>query len=290
MKSVFSKSNLLHLRLPFSLLLLPVYVFAISQTINLNIFNAVLVFIIWHLLVYPASNAYNSYFDKDEGSIALLKNPPQIQRNLYHLAVTLEWLGVALAAIVGWHFVLCVLLYNALSKAYSHPKIRLKKYPIISFLVVFVFQGWFIYVATYYAVGNIFTGFNAVVGLAGLVCSCLIGASYPLTQVYQHAEDGKRGDKTLSILLGIKGSFLFSGAIFLLGFGLMFLYWQQAQQVVNFYVFATITLPVLGFFVWWFLQILKDETAASYSNMMRMTLISASVLLLYFLWVLVMGC
>ncbi|TAE36167.1 MAG: ubiquinone biosynthesis protein UbiA [Sphingobacteriales bacterium] len=283
--SIFSKANLLHLRLPFSVLLLPVYVFALSQTTNLNVLNAILVFVVWHLLVYPASNAYNSYFDKDEGSIALLKNPPKIQRNLYHLAVTLEWLGVALAAIVGWHFVFCVLFYNALSKAYSYPKIRLKKYPIISFLVVFVFQGWFIYVATYYAVGNIYTGFNAMVFLAGLVCSCLIGASYPLTQVYQHAEDGNRGDKTLSILLGIKGSFLFSGGIFFLGFGLMFLYWQQAQQLLNFYVFGVITLPVLGFFSWWFWQVFKNETAASYQNMMRMTVISAGVLLIYFLWV-----
>ncbi|TAF46144.1 MAG: ubiquinone biosynthesis protein UbiA [Sphingobacteriales bacterium] len=285
--SIFSKANLLHLRLPFSVLLLPVYVFAISQTTNLNVLNALLVFVVWHLLVYPASNAYNSYFDKDEGSIALLKNPPKIQRNLYHLAVTLEWLGVALAAIVSWHFAFCVLLYNVLSKAYSNPKIRLKKYPIVSFLVVFVFQGWFIYVATYYAVGNIYTGFNAMVFLAGLVCSCLIGASYPLTQVYQHAEDGKRGDKTLSILLGIRGSFLFSGGIFFLGFGLMRLYWQQAQQLLNFYVFGVITLPVLGFFSWWFWQVLKNEAAASYQNMMRTTVISATVLLVYFLWVLV---
>jgi len=285
--SVFSKANLLHLRLPFSLLLLPVYVFAISQTTNLNVINAVLVFIVWHLLVYPASNAYNSYFDKDEGSIALLKTPPKIQSNLYYLAVTLEWLGVALAVVVSWSFALCVLFYNALSKAYSHPKFRLKKYPIISFLVVFIFQGWFIYVATYYAVGNLFTGFNAKVFLAGVICSCLIGASYPLTQVYQHNEDGKRGDITLSILLGIKGSFLFSGGIFFLSFGLMFIYWQQAQQLQNFYVFGVITLPVLCFFSWWFLQVLKNEAAASYINMMRMMVTSASVLLVYFLLVLI---
>ncbi|TAH01753.1 MAG: ubiquinone biosynthesis protein UbiA [Sphingobacteriales bacterium] len=284
--TIFSKANLLHLRLPFSLLLLPVYIFALSQTQNINALHAVLVFIVWHLLVYPASNAYNSYFDKDEGSIALLKNPPKIERNLYVLAVGLEWLGVALAAMLSVPFAFCVLLYNALSKAYSHPAIRLKKYPVISFLVVFVFQGWFIYVATYYAVGNIYTRFNTMVFLAGVVCSCLIGASYPLTQVYQHAEDGKRGDKTLSILLGIKGSFVFSGIIFFLGCGLMLLYWKQAQQLQNFYVFSVITLPVLGFFSWWFLQILKNETAASYSNMMRMTVISASVLLVYFLWLL----
>lgn len=284
--TIFSKANLLHLRLPFSLLLLPVYIFALSQTQNINALQAILVFVVWHLLVYPASNAYNSYFDKDEGSIALLKNPPKIERNLYYLSITLEWLGVALAAMVSVPFAICVLVFNALSKAYSHPSIRLKKYPIISFLVVFVFQGWFIYVTTFYSIGNVYTGFNSMVFLGGLISSCLIGASYPLTQIYQHAQDGKRGDKTLSILLGIKGSFLFSGCIFFLGFGLMFLYWQQAQKLQNFYAFCGITIPVLAFFSWWFLQVLKNEAAASYTNMMRMTVISASAMLIYFLWVL----
>lgn len=283
--NIFSKANLLHLRLPFSLLLLPIYIFALSQTQNINVLKAILVFVVWHLLVYPASNAYNSYFDKDEGSIALLKNPPKIEHNLYYLSVTLEWIGVALAAIVSVPFAICVVVYNSLSKAYSHPCIRLKKYPIISFFVVFIFQGWFIYVTTFYAIGNAYTGFNAMVFLAGLISSCLIGASYTLTQVYQHTEDSKRGDKTLSILLGINGSFLFSGFIFFLGFSLMFLYWQQAHQLRNFYVFGGVTIPVLFFFCWWFLQVVKNEAAASYINMMRMTVISATVLLIYFLWV-----
>ena len=282
---IFSKSNLLHLRLPFSLLLLPIYIFAISQTQNLNVWHSLMVFVVWHFMVYPASNAYNSYFDNDEGSIALLKEPPKIERSLYSLAITLEWLGVLLAVFVSWKFAICVLVFNSLSKAYSHPSIRLKKYPIISFLVVFLFQGCFIYVATYYAIGNVFYGFDDTVFLAALICSCLIGASYPLTQVYQHLEDSQRGDVTLSILLGKKGSFLFSASVFFFGFGLMYIYWQQADLIINFYVFMGMCLPVIAYFIWWFTQVLSDESAASYTNVMRMTLISGSTMLLYFLWV-----
>ena len=286
MSLFFSKSVFLHLRLPFSLLLLPVYLFALSSASSINNSHALVVFIILHLLVYPASNAYNSYFDKDEGSIALIKNPPKVDKSLYITAITLEWFAVLLSFLVNWPFALGVISYNLLSKAYSHPSIRLKKYPIISFLVVFIFQGGFIYLLCFYAFADVFLGFTADAFLAAIICSCLIGASYPLTQVYQHEEDFKRGDKTLSLLLGIKGSFLFSGIVFFIGLSLIFLYWFRQNQLINFYVFAALSLPILVYFIWWFNQILKDKANANFKNAMRMTLISGVVMLVYFFWLL----
>ena len=284
MSLFFSKSVFLHLRLPFSLLLLPVYLFALSSASSINNSHALLVFIILHLLVYPASNAYNSYFDKDEGSIALIKNPPKVDKSLYITAITLEWFAVLLSFLFNWPFALGVIIYNLLSKAYSHPSIRLKKYPVISFLVIFIFQGGFIYLLCFYAFADVFLGFTADAFLAAIICSCLIGASYPLTQVYQHEEDFKRGDKTLSLLLGIKSSFLFSGIVFFIGLSLMFLYWFRQNQLVNFYVFAALSLPILVYFIWWFNQILKDKANANFKNAMRMTLISGVVMLVYFFW------
>lgn len=283
MSSFISKSIFLHLRLPFSLLLMPVYLFALSNLQLVNNSHALVVFIVLHFLVYPASNAYNSYFDKDEGSIALIKNPPKVNKSLYITAITLEWFAVVLSFLVSWQFVLGVILYNLLSKAYSHPSIRLKKYPITSFFVVFVFQGGFIYLLCFYAFADAITGFTTDVFLAALICSCLIGASYPLTQVYQHQEDQKRGDQTLSLLLGIKGSFLFSGFVFLIGLSLMLLFWYRQNQLNNFYVFAALSLPILIYFVWWFKQVLKDSANANFKNAMRMTMISGGVMLVYFL-------
>ena len=284
MSLFFSKSVFLHLRLPFSLLLLPVYLFALSSASSINNSHALVVFIILHLLIYPASNAYNSYFDKDEGSIALIKNPPKVDKSLYITAITLEWFAVLLSFLVNWPFALGVIIYNLLSKAYSHPSIRLKKYPVISFLVVFIFQGGFIYLLCFYAFADVFLGFTADAFLAAIICSCLIGASYPLTQVYQHEEDFKRGDKTLSLLLGIKGSFLFSGIVFFIGLSLMFLYWFRQNQLINFYVFASLSLPILVYFIWWFNQVLKDKANANFKNAMQMTLISGVVMLAYFFW------
>ena len=284
MAALLSKSVLLHLRFPFSLMLLPVYLFALSTTVNVNNSHALLVFIILHLFIYPASNGYNSYFDKDEGSIALIKTPPKVEQSLYYTSILLEWLGTLLALFVNWKFALCVLTYNFLSKAYSHPSTRLKKYPIISFLVVFIFQGGFIYLTCHYAFSEVFPGFNADTLLAALICSCLIGGSYPLTQIYQHTEDSKRGDQTLSILLGIKGSFIFSGLVLGLGFILMFFYWQQQQNLVNFWVFCLCCIPILGYFNWWLIKVLKNPDEANYKNTMQMTLISSGFILVYFMW------
>lgn len=279
LKSIFS-----HLRLPFSLFLLPIFLFALAQSPLVNNYKAILVFFILHLFIYPASNAYNSYFDKDEGSIALLKNPPKVNQSLFTTAIILEWIGVMLALLVSLEFALAMVIYNSFSKAYSHPKIRIKKYPILSFLVIFIFQGFFIYYACYNAISSYPYHLTTDMIIAGAICSCLIGASYPLTQIYQHEEDRKRGDITLSILLGVKGSFVFSALVFIAGFVLLYGYWFMHHQLHKFYVFIGFALPLLVYFSWWFYQCIKDEKQASYQNTMRMTLLSASLMLLYFGW------
>lgn len=54
---------------------------------------------ILHVLIYPASNAYNSYFDKDEGSIGGLKNPPKVDKKLWQVANVFDVLGILLSLI-----------------------------------------------------------------------------------------------------------------------------------------------------------------------------------------------
>ena len=167
---------------------------------------------------------------------------------------------------------------------YSHPLIRLKKYPLISFMIVFIFQGAFVYWSTYASVSGLDTllGWNLNFTLAGLICSCLIGATYPLTQVYQHAEDLKRGDKTLSLVLGIRGSFYFSACLFLLSGILLFIYWERLELMGNFWLFLVISAPVLVIFLKWFVSVYRDPTQANFKNMSRMTLLSSIMMLIYF--------
>ena len=284
LKFIPTKSALLHLRLFFSVFLLPVFLFALSQVAEIKVFEAIVTFLIWHILVYPASNGFNSYFDKDEGSIALIENPPQVDKNLYFFSLLLDAIALCLSLFVGWILFFAVLVYGTISKMYSHPKIRFKKYPIISFLIVFVFQGAFIYWSTFASIGsfNILEDWDFNFILAGLISSCLIGATYPLTQVYQHAEDSKRGDTTLSMVLGIRGSFYFSAILFLLSGILVYYYWESVGLSEYFWLFVLISTPVLIFFVKWFLAVNQNPAEANFRNMSRMTLLSSIMMLIYF--------
>ena len=279
-----SFSTFLHLRFFFSVFLLPVFFFALSQVPEINWNSAILTFIIWHLLVYPASNGYNSFFDKDEGSIALIEKPPPVDKSLYYFSLTLDLIALILTIFVGWALFFAVLIYGTFSKMYSHPSIRLKKYPFISFFIVFVFQGAFVYWSTYASVSGMNTlyGWNLNFIIAGLICSCLIGATYPLTQVYQHEEDSKRGDKTLSLILGIRGSFYFSALLFLLSGILIFAYWYRLDLLTNFWLFLIISGPVFILFISWFVEVYKNPDEANFKKMSRMTLLSGLLMLIYF--------
>lgn len=279
-----SRSALVHMRFLFSFFLMPVYLFALSQAPQIIIFKAILTFIIWHVLVYPASNGYNSYYDKDEGSIALVESPPLVDKSLYNFSLFLDVLAILLALFVGIDLLIAVILFGTFSKLYSHPASRLKKYPVISFLIVFIFQGACIYWSSYAAISglSILNGWNLNFILAGIICSCLIGATYPLTQVYQHEEDGKRGDKTLSMILGIRGSFVFAAILFTAATILLFIYWNSLQKLVNFWLFLPFALPVFAVFLNWFKKVWQNEQEANFRNMSQMTLVSGFLMLFYF--------
>src|SRR5690348_14392780 len=95
------KSTVKLMRIPFSYFLMPVFLFALSQVQHIDIKNAVLSFIAMHLFIYPASNGYNSYMDKDETSIGGLKNPPRPTKKLFYLSGLFDALGLLFALLVS---------------------------------------------------------------------------------------------------------------------------------------------------------------------------------------------
>jgi 1,4-dihydroxy-2-naphthoate octaprenyltransferase len=284
---MFSKSTWLHLRIPFSFFLLPVYLFALSISPNFSEPRIVWSFIIIHFFLYPASNGYNSYFDKDEKSIGGLKNPPPVNKGLYQLSLLLDLLAVVLAFIkVNALFAAMIFIYGFISKAYSHPSIRLKKYPFGSWLLIFVFQGFFSLLMCYVGINGFgFSGLgvNRVI-LAGILSSILIGANYPLTQVYQHEEDEKHGDKTISRWLGIRGTFWFTLVVFLFAVPGYVLFFKEFFSIKYSLIFLMALSPVMAFFLYWFYGVLKDETKADFSRTMKLNFISALCLNAFFLY------
>ena len=265
------------LRIPFSLFLMPIFWFGLSALREpLNWPRVLGAFVVLHLLVYPASNAYNSYYDRDEDSIGGLKAPPPVTPELLHLVYLFDALAVAGALLLGWPFAALVVVYLLVSKAYSYEGIRLKRYPLASTAVVVVFQGAFTFlmaqVGAGAATGQLLTPTNLLLALVSTLFLC---GSYPLTQVYQHQEDARRGDLTLSRLLGIRGTFAFAAAGLLLASGLLaWAYWLRGQpERIGW--FGLGTLPVLALFGRWAWLTWHDPTQASHVWAMRMNLVSS---------------
>lgn len=268
------------LRFHFSLFLLPVYLFALSQAPAIDTFRAVAVFFILHLLVYPASNGYNSYMDRDETPIGGLQSPLQPTRQLFTVTVIMDVLAVGLSFLLSPAFALGILVYILASRAYSYRGIRLKKYPVIGFLTVFIFQGALVFYLTYTAV-TVPTEQPPLVPL--ILSSLLIGALYPLTQVYQHEEDRRDGVTTISYLLGKRGTFLFSMGLFLLATAGMYLLFRQQERLNYFTLYLFYLLPVVLFFLYWMVRVWKDEAAADFRNSFRMNVLSTLCTIAFFI-------
>lgn len=277
------KEIALHLRFPFSLFLMPIFWLAISQQSNGDFSTNVFIFIVLHVFIYPASNAYNSYFDKDEGSIGGLKNPPKVDIYLWRAANIFDILGLLIAFLgVNIWFAFFVLLYVLVSRMYSYTGIRLKKYAILSWLIVGLFQGALVFFMVLVFGQNlnpseIFHLKNPEnqTAMLGLLLSALIlWAVYPITQVYQHEEDSRNGDKTMSLLLGIKGTFIFSISLFSMAIFTAFFF----LSATDFYRFLGFCAPIALFMNWWFLQVIKNPANANFKYTMILNLL-ASVLL-----------
>ncbi|RDC66509.1 UbiA family prenyltransferase [Adhaeribacter pallidiroseus] len=265
------------MRIPFSVYLMPVYWFALSVLPEFCVYKAVYVFVIIHLLVYPASNGYNSFYDKDEGSIGGLKHPPKVTRKLLWLVLLFDFLAlVGSFVLVSLEFTSGIFIYLLVSKAYSYDKIRLKKYPLVSTLVVIIFQGAFTFIMVQVGArtlpAHIMTATNLLFALVSTLFLC---GSYPLTQVYQHQEDAQRGDQTLSLALGITGTFIFSALSLLLGAGFLIWNYLVTGQAMNILIFLVCTGPVVYIFGTWFWQVKKDPTMANFENTMRMNKVSS---------------
>ena len=267
------KSTVQLLRFHFSFFLLPVYLFALSRVAYTNWWHALLIFAILHLLVYPASNGYNSYMDRDQTSIGGIKNPMPPTLELYIVTLIMDTVAVILSFFISWPFALGILLYILASRAYSYRGIRLKKYPFAGYLTVVIFQGAVTYWLVYHGCHEPVT--LQVPGNGMLAASLLIGGFYPLTQVYQHEADAKDGVKSISRRLGYRGTFIFTAIVYTMALMVLAYHFFYELDGDKFIVLATCMLPVLVYFFIWARKVWKNVSAASFANTMRMNLLAS---------------
>jgi len=284
---MISMSSVKHLRIPFSLFLMPIFFFALALTPNHHESRIIWVFIALHLFLYPSSNGYNSYFDKDEESIGGLKHPPKVTSDLYWLSQFLFVVALTIGWTINWSFALMMFIYGLVSMAYSHPAVRLKKYPWTSWFVAGFFQGYFTFAMAYAGLSDLDWDvlIKPHVFIPGLLTSLMLWGNYPLTQVFQHGEDSRRGDRTVSLLLGIKGTFLFSALVFLITGGAYVGYFISRDQHHIVWIFLAAMVPIMLYFLIWFNFIRLDPSKyANYSWAMGMNYMSALFMNAFFLY------
>lgn len=270
---MISNDTIKLLRIPFSVFLSPLYFFALSQVPEIHWSKAGLIFLILHFLIYPASNGYNSYMDRDTESIGGIEKPPLPSRQLFLLTIILDVVAILASFLVYPLFAILILFYIGASKTYSFRGTRFKKYAIISYFIVIIFQGALTFALVYSGSG---TNPDFHIPWQGMIiCALLVGGFYPLTQIYQHKQDIEDGVVTISYKLGYTGTFIFCAINYMLSWIIMTQFFLENGEENKLVVISLFFLPIIVYFIWWFLQVKKNSAAASFKNTMRMNWLAA---------------
>ena len=159
----------------------------------------VLAVVAWGMLGNGGTLAINSAFDQDEGDIGYLEDPPPAPRYLAHFALVLMALGIPIALSLGYRFSIAYGICFVMSVLYSVPPFRFKARAGLDVLINATGFGALTIYAGWAATGRSLTApiTNVVIAFFWF----FVGF-YPLTQIYQMAEDTRRGDYTLALALG----------------------------------------------------------------------------------------
>ena len=230
-----------------SFIYLPLFLIAISQTHDLNWLHTGLFFIILQVLMHPSNQLQiaNANMELSDNKIDITLQAKKLNTT----SISMNSLAVVLSILVfSLQFGVGILGYLLLSKLHNNNPIRLRKYAIISLLLTMTMQGVLLFALTQYATGKLMLITNV---FAIQACAFFVGFVYPLTQMYTHTEDLKRGNHTISIRLGLKGTFALSLVMFLLAISFMGLHFYNTKHVFHFYLFLFFLSPVAAYFFWW---------------------------------------
>ena len=215
------------------------------------------IFLIFHIGAFGGLTALNSFYDRDEGPIGGMWNPPRVPEHLGAFAWIVQIGGLcALLPFVAQSasgakllWIYCGLL--VLSLLYSHPVTRWKGRPWHSLFIVTTGQGVLDCLAGAFAATSTRLDDVWMSGLLG--ATILVAAFYPLTQLYQARDDRKRGDKTLATWLLDAGGrdYVFAWSMSLLLLGAMynaFALWRKMLPFDSALLLIATALPL--WFLW----------------------------------------
>jgi 1,4-dihydroxy-2-naphthoate octaprenyltransferase len=212
--------------------------------------------------------------DRDTESIGGLEKPPLPSKQLFYTTIVLDALAVLLSFLMNVLFGAVILLYIGASKAYSYRGIRLKRFPIIGYLTVIIFQGALTFWLVYYG-SNEYWSLN-VPWQGMVICALLIGGFYPLTQIYQHKQDLLDGVVTISYKLGYTGTFVFCGLMYVVAWIFMAQFFIILGESDKLIVVSIFFVPIIVYFIRWFQLVRKDNSAADFKRTMKMNWLAAA--------------
>jgi 1,4-dihydroxy-2-naphthoate polyprenyltransferase len=87
--------------------------------------------------------------------------------------------------------------------------------------------------------------------------------------------DKEDGVTTLSMVLGYKGSFIFTAAVYAAAMSLLAYQLIHQLQQAAFFTTQLFFAPVLVYFFWWFYKVSCNQQAANFVNTMRMNVLAS---------------
>lgn len=278
-----------HLRLNFNLLLTPIYLWG-ALLAGGEIWSGAfwLGYLALHVFLYGGTTAFNSYYDRDEGPIGGMLEPPAVDRGLLTFSLAWQGLGLLLALLVNLPFALAYFALFLIATAYSHPLTRFKASPAAALLAVALGQGavgfaagWLVFRPS----GGTLLEIDALVGM--LTTALVVTGLYIVTQSYQTSADRARGDLTLPVLWGARQALVAAAGVLAAGGGLLVLVmgarFGSGWAAALFAFFAVVG----AWLVLWARTFDEARVKENFRTAMRLTAVSSLGLSLFLLYHLV---
>jgi 4-hydroxybenzoate polyprenyltransferase len=221
-----------HLRLPFQLLLAPIFMLGAWIGGGHPGLGLGLAFLAVHAGIYGGMTAFNSYYDHDRGPIGFMKHPRAASRAVRNGALAVQMAGILLLLLISPLAAVPALLLVLMGIAYSHPRWRWKGNLGASLAAVGVGQGILAFAIGFLAAGASVREILAPGAMLPALGSAFVTLGlYPITQLYQMDEDRSRGDRTLPLAVGFRGAIVIAGL--LVGVGVALIAWALRSRIAG---------------------------------------------------------
>lgn len=284
--SFFAHPYVRHLRTPFNLLLSPIYLWGVLLAGgSLWDYRFWLAYLALHIFLYGGTTAFNSFYDKDEGPVGGMLEPPPVDKGLLIFSLWFQAIAIPLALLVNIPFAIAWFLLFLIATAYSHPLTRFKADPYGALFAVGLGQGALGFVTGWLVANPNFNSLLSTNALLGMVTTAFIVTGlYIVTQSYQTLEDAKRGDRTISVLLGPSKALILAISLLGIGGGILLVTvgftFSWIWTIILAIMFAGTALSLFQ----WALNFDEQSVKANFLRAMKTTVFSSGALSLFLLY------